>query len=97
MIIITVVDDMLIFSTTIKSMQNAKHDISDAFEVTDLGEPSKIVGIEIAQDRENKKITVTQTGYIETILTKLVSEGRRARHAAYTSSLFFGFNFQVVM
>jgi reverse transcriptase-like protein len=71
MIIITVwVDDMLIFSTTIKLMQNAKRDISDTFEVIDLGEPSKIVGIEIARDRENKKITITQTGYIETILTK---------------------------
>jgi len=29
-------------------MEIAKHDISESFEVTDLGEPNKIVGIEIA-------------------------------------------------
>src|ERR1700679_4325537 len=61
---------MLIFATTVLSMRIAKRDISDAFEVTDLGEPSKIVGIEITRDRENRKITITQTNYIETILAK---------------------------
>lgn len=41
MIITIWVDDMLLFSTTVKSMQIAKHDISDTFEVTDLSEPSR--------------------------------------------------------
>ena len=70
MIITVWVDDMLIFATTILAMKIAKRDISDAFEVTDLGEPSKIVGIEITRDREQRKITITQTSYIETILAK---------------------------
>ena len=48
--IITVwVDDLLIFTITVESMANLKHEISEMFEVTDLGEPNKIVGIKISQ------------------------------------------------
>jgi hypothetical protein len=61
---------MLLFATSITTMQIAKSDIKDSFEVTDLGEPKKIVGIEITRDRQHKKITITQTKYIETILAK---------------------------
>jgi transposase InsO family protein len=71
LILITVwVDDMLLFATSVQTMQIAKRDITDNFEVTDLGEPKKIVGIEITRDRKQKKITITQTKYIETILAK---------------------------
>ena len=70
-ILITIwVDDMLIFTTTIKTMQIAKRDISESFEVTDLGEPKEIVGVEINRDRKHRKITITQTKYIEAILAK---------------------------
>ena len=71
LILITVwVDDMLLFATSIKTMQIAKRDIMGTFEVTDLGEPKKIVGIEITRDQKQKKITIMQTKYIETILSK---------------------------
>ncbi len=61
---------MLLFTTSIQTMQIAKRDIMDTFEVTDLGEPKKLVGIEISRDRKNKRITITQSKYIETILAK---------------------------
>ena len=49
--IITVwVDDLLIFTIAVESMANLKHEISEMFEVTDLGEPNKIVGIKISQN-----------------------------------------------
>jgi Reverse transcriptase (RNA-dependent DNA polymerase) len=51
MILITVwVDDLLIFTTSFKSMEIGKCDILESFEVTDLGEPNKMVGIEITRD-----------------------------------------------
>ena len=69
--IITVwVDDLMLFSTSTETMKIIKHDILGAFEVTDLGEPSKIVSIEITCDQAQKKITITQTNYIDVILTK---------------------------
>ena len=49
--IITVwVNDSLVFSITLESMMNLKREISEMFEVSDLGEPNKIVGIEISRD-----------------------------------------------
>ena len=46
--IITVwVNDLLVFTITLESMTNLKHEISEMFEVSDLREPNKIVGIKI--------------------------------------------------
>src|SRR6266581_5738828 len=65
--IITVwVDDLLIFATSEKLMATMKNDLHSKWEVTDMGEPAKIVGIEITW-RENS-ITIMQTKYIEAIL-----------------------------
>jgi len=45
-----------------------KEQISHNWQVTDLGEPSKIIGIQIK--RGNDYISITQTQYINAILTK---------------------------
>ena len=69
--IITVwVDDLLIFASTTKCIELAKQNMHELFEITDIGEPNKIVGIEITRDRDRNKITITQSSYIEAILTK---------------------------
>jgi hypothetical protein len=65
--IITVwVDDLLLFATSDERMKKIKDDIRSEWEVTDLGKPAKIVGIEI--DRGEKHITISQERYIEAIL-----------------------------
>jgi len=67
--IITVwVDDLLLFATTIRLMNKMKSDIKAEWEVTDLGEPSKIVGIEITMSKDS--IAISQRRYIESILKK---------------------------
>jgi len=67
--IITVwVDNLLLFATTIRLINKIKADIKAKWEVTDLGEPSKIVGIEITID--NDSIAISQSKYIESILKK---------------------------
>ena len=67
--IITVwVDDFLLFATTVKLMEKMKADIRSEWEVTDLGEPTKIVGIEIT--RRESTIKITQQKYIESILRR---------------------------
>jgi len=49
--IITVwVNDLLLFASNPVLMKNLKHELQSTFEITDLGEPSKIVGIEIDRD-----------------------------------------------
>jgi len=67
--IITVwVDDLLLFATTVILMEKMKTDIKSEWEVTDLGDPKKIVGIEITMGEDS--ITISSSKYIESILLK---------------------------
>ena len=69
--IITVwVDDLLLFTKDKIQMDNLKRELDNLFEITDLGEPSKLIGIEITRDRANGTLTISQTKYIESILEK---------------------------
>ena len=69
--IITVwVDDLLLFTSNEILMSNLKRELQNMFEVTDLGDPSKIVGIEIERNREKRELKISQTQYIESILKK---------------------------
>jgi hypothetical protein len=67
--IITVwVDDLLLFASSDEGMQQMKADIKSHWETTDMGDPSKIVGIEITQTDDS--ITISQQKYIEAILQR---------------------------
>ena len=79
-------DDLLIFTTTVDLMTKAKSDISTEWEVTDLGEPSKIVGIEISRTEDS--IAISQKKYIEHILTKegMECRERSSRHLEFQLS-----------
>jgi hypothetical protein len=67
--IITVwVDDLMLFATSEDLMAEMKGNLRSEWEVTDLGEPAKIVGIEIT--RKDKSITISQERYIDAILEK---------------------------
>ena len=61
-------DDLLLFATTIELWDKARADIEREWEVTDLGKPSKIVGIKINQTQDF--ISISQIRYIESILRK---------------------------
>jgi hypothetical protein len=65
--IVTVwVDDLLLFATSKNLMERMKSDLRKEWEITDLGEPSKIVGIEITRRKDS--ISISQRGYIEKLL-----------------------------
>jgi hypothetical protein len=67
--IVTVwVDDLLLFTSTHEEMERMKSQIKEDWEVTDLGEPSKIVGIEITL--RERSVTISQQRYIESILKR---------------------------
>jgi len=69
--VITVwVDDLLLFAKTPNIMDNLKRQLKTKFDLTDLGEPKKIVGIEITRNRTSKSIHISQKNYIESILIK---------------------------
>jgi transposase InsO family protein len=65
--VITVwVDDLMLFANSAELNERTKKDLQSEWDMTDLGEPSKIVGIEIT--RTENSITISQKQYIETIL-----------------------------
>ena len=64
------VNDLLLFASNKSLMKKIKLELESIFEVTDLGEPAKIVGIEIDRDRTKRTITISQKQYIESILQK---------------------------
>jgi len=67
--IITVwVDDILILATTIALRDRTIADIEAEWEVTNIREPTKIVGIEITANPDS--IAISSKQYIETILRK---------------------------
>nr|GEU69216.1 hypothetical protein [Tanacetum cinerariifolium] len=71
-IICLYVDDMLIFETGQNQVDETKKFLSSRFSMKDMGEANVILGIKIK--RENKRIIITQSHYIEKILKKFNRE-----------------------
>ncbi len=69
MAIITIwVDNLLLFTGSNQIMNEMKKDLHSQWEVTDLGEPSKIIGIKIT--RSDNAITISQKRSVESILMR---------------------------
>ena len=59
------VNDLLCFTSNKTLIQWLKRDLHDIFDITDLGAPTKIVGLEIDHNKENQSITISQSKYLE--------------------------------
>jgi len=65
--IITVwVDDILPFTTSDELMWQTKSDLCTEWEMTDLGEPTKLIGVKITQTENS--VTILQKVYIKSVL-----------------------------
>nr|GEY60364.1 copia LTR rider [Tanacetum cinerariifolium] len=62
------VDDMLIACKSKAEIGSTKSLLKREFDIKDLGEANKILGMEIVRDRSRKIISVSQSGYISKIL-----------------------------
>jgi hypothetical protein len=62
------VDDLLLFASSDKLIEQTIADVRSVWEITVLGEPTKIVGIEITQTDDS--ITISQKVYIKAILER---------------------------
>jgi transposase InsO family protein len=66
--VITVwVDDLMLFANSAELNKQTKKDLQSEWDITDLGQPSKIVGIKITCTED--MITILQKMYIKTILS----------------------------
>ncbi|KAG8485343.1 hypothetical protein CXB51_021504 [Gossypium anomalum] len=64
------VDDMLIAAKDKGEIRKVKAQLSEEFEMKDLGPAKKILGMEILRDRKTSKLYLSQKGYIEKLLCK---------------------------
>ncbi|KAE8717034.1 cytochrome P450 71A9-like [Hibiscus syriacus] len=62
------VDDMLITSKSQKEIDKLKTQLNQKFEMKDLGEAKKILGMEISRDRQRGKLCLTQKQYMRKVL-----------------------------
>ena len=64
------VDDMLIESRNQEEICILKAELSKEFEMKDLGEAKKILGMEIARDRQRGTLCLTQKQYLNKVLQR---------------------------
>ncbi|KAG8497256.1 hypothetical protein CXB51_008476 [Gossypium anomalum] len=62
------IDDMLIAAKDKGEIRKVKAQLSEEFEMKDLGPAKKILGMEILRDRKSSKLYLSQKGYIEKVL-----------------------------
>ncbi|KAE8673094.1 hypothetical protein F3Y22_tig00111812pilonHSYRG00176 [Hibiscus syriacus] len=62
------VDDMLIASKSQKEIDKLKAQLNQEFEMKDLGEAKKILGMEIRRNRQRGKLCLTQKQYLRKVL-----------------------------
>ena len=71
------VDDMLVTGSDINEIEKVKYDLKCRFEMKDLGEAKRILGIDIIRDRKKRVLWLSQQHYIDKLLKKFqMSESR---------------------
>jgi transposase InsO family protein len=71
------VDDMLLISKSTKKISVLKHVLSKEFDMKDLGDARKILGINILRDRENGRLLLTQQDYLDKVVEKFSMRGSK--------------------
>ena len=75
------VDDVLLLGANKQLPDKLKKQLLDRFEMTDMGDVSKVLGMNVARDREEGTITINQKDYTKDIVQRY---GMRGCNPAYT-------------
>ena len=74
------VDDGLLAADSVESMERMVTDIGGSFDIQDLGEPERLLGIKIKRDRNIGTIHLSQPAFIDTIAKRFdISIGKSAK------------------
>ncbi|PKA67207.1 Retrovirus-related Pol polyprotein from transposon TNT 1-94 [Apostasia shenzhenica] len=84
------IDDMLIACKHMHEISELKKVLSSKFEIKDLGNAKKILGMKIHRDRHEGKLWLTKKSYIEKVLAKFNMKNTKAvsKSLAYQFKLF---------
>ena len=68
LIILLYVDDLVLAAATRAAIDWAKRQLKEAFEMTELGELKRFIGVEVTRDRIRRTLHISQPTYINRIL-----------------------------
>ena len=69
-ILLLYVDDMLVVGSNMQEINALKRKLANSFAMKDLGAAKQILGMRITRDRKNRKLTLSQSEYIEKVLKR---------------------------
>ncbi|KAJ0494593.1 putative RNA-directed DNA polymerase [Helianthus annuus] len=78
-ILLLYVDDMLIAGSDMKEITKLKKQMSEEFEMKDLGPAKQILGMSIIRDRKNGSLKLSQEKYIGKVLEKFSLKDAKIR------------------
>src|SRR5579859_1496065 len=79
------VDDLIIFSKDMASINDLKVQLNKEYEMKDLRELKYFLGIQVHHDRERKIIHINQSGYNQTILERYGMENSKLANTPLSS------------
>ena len=68
------VDDLLLASDDLSRLQSIKNELSQRFKMKDLGEAHFILGLQIHRDRARRRLCVSQSQYVKSVLSRFSME-----------------------
>jgi hypothetical protein len=88
------VDDILIFGTSIEVINDVKSFLSKSFDMKDLGEVDVILNIKLIKDENG--ITLSQSHYVEKVLSRFGYMGSKPSPTPYDPSVILRKNKKIV-
>ena len=74
------VDDILITGKDPTLVEQKMKELKERFEMTDIGEVSRILGMEVTRDYDEGTLAITQTAYVDNILERFGMQDANAAH-----------------
>ena len=72
----------LLLGSNKQLLNKLKKRLMDRFEMTDMGDVSRVLGMNVVRDRKNEKITINQKDYTEDIVERF---GMKGCNSAFTT------------
>ncbi|XXG79495.1 hypothetical protein AAC387_Pa09g0546 [Persea americana] len=69
--------DMLVAGSNMHAINNLKKQLSQEFEMKDLGAANQIIGIRISRDMKDRTLKLSQAEYVERVLNKFNMHGAK--------------------
>ena len=81
LIILTLyVDDILLTGKDSVLVDQKKRELKERFEMTDMGEVTRILGMEFKRDYDQGTLAITQTDYVENLLERFEMQNANVAH-----------------